>query len=345
MSWLFPRTARGWRNALLRVAAGVVLGLAVPLLFLLWCTSMPGESWREPLAPLDGHGRVLRSRVEGHVRALAEQIGERHTRRPQALADAAAYIRRQLEEQRLTVREQRFQAGGVEVSNLEAELPGTSQPNEVVVVGAHYDTVPGTPGADDNATGVAALLELARLLRDRPHARTIRLVAFVNEEPPFFQDETMGSLVYARRCAEQGEDVVAMLALEMLGYFDGAAGTQQYPPPLERFYPEEGDFVAFVGNLASRSLVRRSVELFRASERFPSEGLAGPSWVHGVDFSDHWSFWQQGYPALMVTDTAFLRNRHYHEPSDTVGTVDYGLLARVTRGVAAVVAGLAERER
>ena len=302
---------------------------------------MPGSSWDGPLPPLDDPGVVLRANVERHVRTLAGTIGERHINRPAALRAAAAYVRAQLESYGATVTEQRYIAAGVEVANIEAVLPGTSLSEEIVVVGAHYDSARGTPGADDNATGVAAVLELARLLRGVSHPRTIRLVAFVNEEPPYFQDAGMGSLEYARACRARDDQIVAMLALEMLGYYDPSPGAQSYPPPLQLLYPDSGAFIAFVGNLSSRTLVRRAVQLFRANESFPSEGLAGPTWVHGVGFSDHWSFWQHGYPGVMVTDTAFLRTPHYHEPTDTPDTVDYDHVARVTRGVASVVTGLA----
>ena len=209
------------------------------------------------------------------------------------------------------------------------------------MVGAHYDTAWGTPGADDNGSGVAGLLELAGLLDVHEFKRTVRLVAFVNEEPPHFHNESMGSLRYARRCEERKENIVAMIALEMLGFYVDETGVQGYPPPLQHAYPETGDFIGFVGDFGSGGLVRKAIGHYRESTDFPSEGLVGPAWINGVDFSDHWSFWQAGYPAIMVTDTAFFRNEHYHKPTDTPDRLDYDRMARVIAGLARVVAALA----
>jgi Zn-dependent M28 family amino/carboxypeptidase len=212
-----------------------------------------------------------------------------------------------------------------------------------VVVGAHYDTVPGSPGADDNASAVAALIELAGMLRGEP--LPIRFVAFANEEVPYFLGTEMGSFVSARRSRERGEKLRAMLSLEMLGYYRDAPGSQSYPPPLGLFYPDRADFVAFVGDLGARRLVRRSIALFRKHGKMPSEGVAAPSFVPGVTWSDHWSFRSHGYPAVMVTDTAFNRYPHYHLPSDTPEKLDYERLARVTLGLAEVLRELAAEDR
>jgi Zn-dependent M28 family amino/carboxypeptidase len=232
----------------------------------------------------------------------------------------------------------------VTVSNLEADVAGGARAREVVVVGAHYDTAAGGPGAADNASGVAALLAIARSLTASKlaPARTLRFVAFVNEEPPYFWNPEMGSLVYAKACKARGDDVVAMLSLETLGYFRDDAGSQKYPPIVSWFYPDRGDFIAFVGNLGSRSVVREAIATFRGAVRFPSEGAALPSFVTGVGWSDQWSFWQVGYPGVMVTDTAPFRNPHYHQMSDTPDTLDYDRLSRVTEGLVAVVKKLAE---
>jgi Zn-dependent M28 family amino/carboxypeptidase len=189
---------------------------------------------------------------------------------------------------------------------------------------------------------VAALIELARLLKDTTPERTLRLVAFANEEPPFFTSGEMGSQVHARRARDRGERVSAMLSLETLGYYSEQPGSQQYPFPLGLVYPATGNFVGFVGNLGSARLVRRCVELFRAAAAFPSQGGALPGAIPGVGWSDHWSFWQEGYEAVMVTDTALYRYPWYHSPGDTPGRLDYGRLARVTHGLAAVAIGLAE---
>ena len=199
----------------------------------------------------------------------------------------------------------------------------------------------GSPGADDNASGVAALLELARLLAGTALPRTVRFVAFANEEAPFFYGDEMGSNLYAARAHAQGERIEAMLSLETVGYFTDQPGSQRYPFPFSLFYPDTGNFIGFVGNLSSRRLVRRVIGAFRVSTAFPSEGVAAPSGMEGVHWSDHWSFWEAGYPAIMVTDTAPFRYPHYHTATDTPEQLDYTGLARVTGGLAEVVGVLA----
>ncbi len=304
---------------------------------------MPGKSYVGPFQPLSPEEEAVRAGLETHVRTLAGEIGARHVGLPVKLAAAAAYIEKALSVSGCEVRMQEFEAGGEKVRNLEIEFPGRSRPSEIVLVGAHYDTVPNCPGANDNTSGTAALLEIARLLAAEKQAldRTVRLVAFVNEEPPFFKTPGMGSWVCAKRCRERGETVVAMLSLETIGCYSETRGSQKYPFPFSWIYPDTANFIAFIGNVESRGLVRRSVKLFRDSTQFPSEGAAVPGWITGVGWSDHWSFWQEGYPAIMVTDTAFFRYEWYHTALDTPEKLDYPRTARVTAGVAQVVRGLA----
>jgi len=271
---------------------------------------------------------------------LAEKIGERNVVHYGALKQAADYVEAGLGVVGPVAR-QTYEANERPCDNLEVEIRGRSAPGEIVVVGAHYDSVLHSPGANDNASGTAGLLALARSLAQSAPARTLRFVAFVNEEPPHFRTKEMGSRVYARRCRERGEKVVAMLSLETIGYFSDAPGTQQYPGPLGLCYPSAGNFIAFVGNVSSRSLVRRCVKSFRASALFPSEGAALPSFLPGVGWSDHESFWENGYPALMVTDTAPFRFAEYHRRSDTPDKIDFERCARVVEGVEQVVRELA----
>jgi Zn-dependent M28 family amino/carboxypeptidase len=238
-------------------------------------------------------------------------------------------------------REHAFNAGGLQARNIEAELPGTSQPGEIVVIGAHYDSVVGAPGANDNASGVAALLVLARVARAQAHPRALRFVAFVNEEPPFFQSWRMGSRVYARRCRERGERITAMVSLETLGYYTDAPRSQAYPFPFNLLYPDTANFVAFVGNFSSRKLLHKCVAAFRQNTRFPSEGAAAPEFIPGIGWSDHWAFWKEGYPAVMVTDTAFYRYGYYHTARDLPEQLSYDATARVVRGLRDVVSHLA----
>ena len=283
----------------------------------------------------------LAGRLRRHVERLAGEIGERHVLRPAALHAAERYIGDTLRRLGYEVRRQNYEAQGVDCANLEVVIEGAARAAEIVLAGAHYDTVPGSPGADDNASGVAAVLELARLLRGAKPARTLRLVAFVNEEPPFFFWGEMGSKVYAQEARRRGDDIRVMLSLEMLGCYSDEKGSQGYPPLLGHFYPAEGNYIAFVSNLRSRRALRSLVDAFRAASDFPAEKLAAPALVPGIGWSDQLSFWRAGYPAAMVTDTAFHRYRHYHKPTDTPEKLDYERMARVVDGLAGTLEALA----
>ena len=284
---------------------------------------------------------ALEARLRRHVEALAGDIGERHVGRPRALHAAENFIAGELAALGYDVARQTYVAQGVDSSNLEATVPGASRASEIVLVGAHYDTVPGSPGADDNGSGVAGLIEIARALREARPARTVKLVAFVNEEPPFFYFGEMGSRVYARAARRRGDDIRVMLSLEMLGCYNDAAGSQEYPPLFGYFYPEAGNFIAFVSNLRSRRALREVVRAFKGGSDFPAEKLASPGIVPGVSWSDQLSFWREGYPGVMVTDTAFYRYRHYHQATDTPDRIDYARMAKVVEGLAKAVSTLA----
>jgi Zn-dependent M28 family amino/carboxypeptidase len=290
----------------------------------------------------------LQNRLERHVRHLAEGIGERHFRKPQALAAAAAYIREQLAETGVEVREHEFEVAGQLFVNLEvvAERAGAQLPEaDCIVVGAHYDSVPGTPGADDNASGIAALIELVRELGHTRGERTLRFAFFPNEEPPFFPDAGMGSAFYAGLLRRDGVGVFLMVSLEMLGFYSDAERSQKYPPGLGLLYPSRGNFISFISNLSSRQRLGAFKRAFQDSSSFPCESLAAPEWTVVVGLSDHRSFWQEGYPALMVTDTAFMRNPHYHQATDTPDTLDYARFAQVTAGLIATLRRLAGSDR
>jgi hypothetical protein len=324
----------------------MLIGLAVVAVMaaaVWWMTGMPSRSHSGPLAPLSAGERELRNRLEGHVRTLAGEIGERNVWQPAQLAYAARYLEERLRESGYTVVREGFTAAAVDVHNLVVERRGATRPDEIVVVGAHYDSVMGSPGANDNATGTAALLEIARALaREQPGpARTVRCVFFVNEEPPFYLTGEMGSLVHARRARQRGDAIVAMLSIETIGCYTDAERSQHYPFPFALLYPAQGNFVGFVGNTGSRRLVRRAIGAFRRSAAFPSEGVAAPAFIPGIGWSDHWSFWQQGYPAVMVTDTALFRYGPYHTRDDIPEKVSYEALARVVAGLERVVVDLA----
>jgi len=286
----------------------------------------------------------LEARLRGHVHELAGRIGERNVFRPKALARAEDYIRCSFDALELQTDDQPTTVRGVTSSNLAVSRSGTRESGQVILLGAHYDTVIGSPGADDNASAVAALIELARLFHGVECRRTIRFVAFTNEEPPFFNTRDQGSRTYARAARARGEDIRLMVSLEMLGYYRDETGSQQYPPLFQWFYPDRGDFIALVSNFRSRPQMRRFARAFRNSSSVPLEHVAAFSLIPGVAWSDHLSFWKHGYPAVMVTDTAFFRNPYYHTFRDIPATLDYPRLAEVTRGLHGALARLADAE-
>lgn len=260
---------------------------------------------------------------------------------PAELDEAARYIHNRLQTYGYAVVEHGYVVAGRPVQNLEGVLVGSDTNAGQIVVGAHYDTVHGAPGANDNGSGVAAVLELARQFRGEKPRRTIRFVLFVNEEPPYFQTSAMGSLVYARELRRDHVEISAMLSLETIGYYSDQAGSQKYPPVLSLFYPNKGNFIGFVGDPESRDLARKVIREFRESTKFPSEGIVAPADWPGIGWSDHWSFWQAGYPAIMVTDTAPFRYPYYHTPDDTTKQVDCEKMARVVAGIRRVIEALA----
>lgn len=301
---------------------------------------LPGRSYRGTLPPLTPEQLALRDRLIAHVEMLAGVIGERNIYRPGSLDRAARYIEEQLAGNGYTPASQAYDVGGITARNIDSE-PGNAG-HDTCLIGAHYDSVSGCPGANDNASGVAALLELSRLLSGRSRVRHIRFVAFVNEEPPFFMTDSMGSRVYARRCRARGEKIAAMFSLETIGYYSAIPGSQHYPGPavFQRLYPETGDFIGFVSNFASRPLLRKAGREFRRRTLFPSEGVSAPADIPGIAWSDHWSFWQEGYPAVMITDTAPFRYPHYHQRSDTPDKLSYDSFARVVWGLSEMFSAL-----
>jgi Zn-dependent M28 family amino/carboxypeptidase len=286
----------------------------------------------------------LGERLERHVSEIASQ--ERNTRTPRSLESAAVYIEKTLAEAGYRSTRQEYAAGGRRVHNIEASIGNVAQgrrPERIFIVGAHYDSAPGAPGANDNGSGTAAVLELARLLKTmQPRAGTeVRFVFFVNEEPPYFMGEEMGSMVHAAELKRQGQKVEGALVLETMGYYTDAPNSQQLPPGLESRYPSTGNFLAFVGTLESSALVRDALAAFRSASDFPAHGLAAPAHTTGVTLSDHSSYNRHGYPALMVTDTAFMRYPYYHTAQDTPDKLDYESMARVVTGLAKTIVALA----
>ncbi len=310
----------------------------------LYCVRMPGDSFAgdPPVATADE--RALAARLEADVRELCETYPERNWKNPATYAAAASWVERRFRESGCAdVVRLSYTASGASFHNIQATVLGLDSTPEIVVIGAHYDAVAGTVGADDNASGVAALFALAERTCAAKPRRSVRFVAFANEEPPHFQTEEMGSLVYARACRANGDEIVAMLSFDGIGFYSDAEDTQHYPSLLGLAYPSRGDFIAFVGDPGSRALVHRAIGAFRERATIPSEGAVLPAALPGVGWSDHWSFWQCGYPALEITDTLPFRYAHYHRTSDTPNRLDYAAMARVVVGVEAVLRELADR--
>ena len=276
-----------------------------------------------------------------HVYTLAGDIGERNVYRPRALQAASDYIESEWTAQGYTVERQVYQVGDVLCANLEVNVPGRSRPTDIILLGAHYDSVRGGPGANDNGSGVAALMAISRRCRSLQLGATLRFVAFVNEEPPFFAGKEMGSAVYAGAARDRADRIRLMLSLETIGYYGNEPGSQQYPPLFRHFYPDRGNFIAFVANLRSRRAMLETVAAFRAHSAFPCQHVATFGFVPGVSWSDHLSFWRQGYPALMVTDTALYRYPFYHLATYTPDRLNYPAMAEVARGLCGAAAKLA----
>jgi hypothetical protein len=326
----------------IRIALTVLAILVVFVAFAVWfMTAMPGARHHGSLQPLGVEDQQLPANLKAHVLAVASE--EHNVGHPEALERSARYIEATLSGLGYAVSRQEFETEGVKVRNLEVRRTGsgTGKPR-IIVIGAHYDSARGAVGADDNGSGVAALLELARLLKSVQPAGGLemRLVFYVNEELPWFGTEKMGSLVHASGLAREDKQVVAMLSLETIGWYSDAPGSQRYPFPFNLLYPSTGDFVGFVANPRSRTLLHRVIASFRRHTAFPSEGAVGLESIAGVSWSDQWAYWKFGWPAVMVTDTAPFRYPHYHTLRDTPDKLDYDRLARVVRGLEGVVRDL-----
>jgi hypothetical protein len=267
---------------------------------------------------------------------LVERFPQRSAANPAILEEAARWLEVSLREAGARTASQPFVVDGRTYRNVIARLGPESGAR--LVIGAHYDAALDLPGADDDASGVAGLLAIARALGETPPSRPVELVAFCLEEPPHFATDDMGSVHHARALKEAGVEVEAMISLEMIGYFDDRPGSQRFPlPGLERIYPTTGNFVALVGDLGSRPLLARVKAAFRGGTDLPVESIAAPRSVTGVDWSDHRSYWAVGYPAIMVTDTSFLRNARYHTADDLPDSLDYVRMAKIVDGVMALI--------
>ena len=276
------------------------------------------------------------TKLETHVRTLSQSFVPRDESHPENLDRCAAYIHREFERANARVSEQPFTVDGKTYRNVIAHFGPETK--EMVVVGAHYDAAGPLPGADDNASGVAGLLELARLLGNRQLPMRVELVAYTLEEPPFFRSEQMGSAMHAKALKREGAVVRVMFSLEMIGYFSDARNSQHFPSSaFSLFYPTEGNFISVVGKIGDGMLVRRIKKAMTGATSLPVYSINAPRLIPGVDLSDHSSYWREGYPAVMITDTAFYRNANYHTPDDTAERLDYRRMGQAVEGVYAAV--------
>lgn len=304
--------------------------------------STPAEPVERPLNAVE---KSFVPELKRDVQALAGRIGERSAANPWGMAEAADYIVGELATAGYSVRRQGFEIDYTALQNLEVTLPGTRRGDQIVVFGAHYDSAKGSPGADDNASGVAALLAMARELSGERFLRTLRLVFFAAEEPPYYRSENMGSLVYAKSAAAAGEQITGMVSIESVGYFSTEKGSQRYPAGVPKGLPTTGDFIAIVGKKEDARHVGHVASSFSSYATISAQAAALPASLDGVGWSDQWSFWEVGYPGVMVTDTALMRNPHYHQPSDTPDTLDYESMARVTYGLVGLARDMAGAPR
>lgn len=281
---------------------------------------------------------ALEERLRDDVAYLSRTLGPRNPSHPAALAAAESWIRERWRSQGYRVRSQTLVVDGVETANLEVEIPGRRSASEIVLVSAQYDTWPDSPGANNNGSGTAVLLQLGELLRDAGPDRTVRLVAFTVQEPPYNE---LGSQLYAARSRRRGEDIRVMLSMDAIGLYRHESGSQRLPFPFSHLYPDRGDFLAFIGDLGTRARVVEATRGFKKGSAFPIEAGAVPRWVEGAAWSDHESFWNVGYPAIQITDTGAFRSPSHTTPEDTMEKIDFRALARVTLGMYGAVRELA----
>ena len=274
---------------------------------------------------------LVKDTLYRHIDFLSAKVGERHLWKKGSLDMAADYIHEALSGAGYSVARQTFTAYGQAVYNLIAERSGAGE--DVIVIGAHYDTVPGSPGADDNASGVAGMLELARLCKNDAPRKNLIFAAFVNEEPPCFGSDNMGSMRYAKHLRESNAAIEFMISLEMIGHFNRDE-TQRYPfSAMNFFYPKTADFLAVIGDFNSSKYVSLVKRKLRRNADIKVRSLIAPAQVAGISHSDNSSFWRYGFKAVMVTDTAYFRNRNYHQETDTIDSLNFNEMAKVVKGL------------
>lgn len=298
---------------------------------------------------------VSEEKIKRHIEVLAVDLGERNYMQYQNLERAADYIKEEFRSYGYETEEQVYSLENRPYRNiiatkfakpyLGAQGRGKDKKDKRIIVCSHYDSAWGSPGADDNASGVAGLLELARILYKHNLNKSIRFIAFTNEEPPFFMSNDMGSFRYAQEARKKDEDIEAVLCLESLGFYSDNTKSQSYPLGLNLFYPDKGNFIGIASNLASSRLLKRIVKEFKQASNFPLQYLIAPQFfAPAISFSDNWSFWRFGYKAVMITDTAFYRNPYYHTQSDTPDKLNYEKLSSLIEVLYNVLLKLSKEE-
>jgi hypothetical protein len=332
-----------------RVLLVLVLLIIVFLLFSYWYMMKCEGNWRgEPLEKKMKMELIeIKKGMESDIEYL-QKLGPRNSENEKTynqLRQCEEWIRQRWESQGYVVKKHTFSIREKEYSNLEIEIKGRTLPSEIIIISAQYDTLPDSPGANNNGSGIAILFQLSQLLRKRTPDRTLRLLNFVNEEDPFFGTEMMGSFQYAKKCRRQGEDIRVMLSLDALGVYKNEPGSQRLPFPFSIFYPDRGNFLAFIGNLQSRKYVKEVTKGFKKGSSFQIQAGVAPEWAKGGSWSDHSSFWKFGYPGIMVTDTGGFRSAHHTTKEDTIEKLDFEAMSRIVIGMYACAVHLTSLQK
>ena len=278
--------------------------------------------------------RIIKRHLYEHIEVLTKTIGERNSIKYAALEQTYNYILRIMRQSLFRIKEYDYYYNNLIFRNIVAEKIGMRYPHEIIIIGAHYDTVHNSPGADDNSSGIAALLEFIRLFDDYENQRTMRFIAFTLEEPPFHDTPKMGSYVYAHSCKRRQENILFMISLEMLAYFSNKRGSQKYPHPnMINKYPNKGNFITIVGNNKSLAITQKLTDILNRHGSVHAYPIIATPEISGANLSDHSPFWNLGYKAMMITDTAFYRNPNYHEPNDTIDTLNFKHFSKLVFGL------------
>ena len=337
------RRTESRQSTLLFISSIAGLIVIFLLIFAFWWSLMPSSITADTSEPLSEQQQMSAAQIQTDVEYLANTIGERNMHSSGTMESTVDFLRERFESIGYSVEDHQYTLrrgmyAGRSATNLVAEIPGSDVHEGIIVIGAHYDTVAGSPGANDNASGIAVLLAAAGKMFGYTPRQTIRFVAFANEEPPFFQTSDMGSYAYAERSSQRDENITAMIALDGLGYYDNSPGSQSYPlPGLGFAYSDRADFIGLVTRVSDLSFLRNISTGFEEAGVIPTESAALPGFLPGVNWSDHWSFWKHDYPGMLITDTLLFRDPHYHTPSDTPERLNYDNMALITTALVASI--------